>query len=104
MSWQRPIPLVGDTTSAHERSEAPQGWAFDAEARDAFYAVVGARRDIRRFRPDEVPPAVLERILGAAHAAPSVGHSQPWRFVLVRDRKTRDQAARLADREWHRQA
>ena len=104
MSWQRPIPLVGDPTSAHERSEAPQGWAFDAEARDAFYAVVGARRDIRRFRPDEVPPAVLERILGAAHAAPSVGHSQPWRFVLVRDRKTRDQAALLADREWHRQA
>jgi nicotinate-nucleotide--dimethylbenzimidazole phosphoribosyltransferase len=104
MSWQRPIPLVGDTTSAQERSEVPQGWAFDAEARDAFYAAVGARRDIRRFRPDEVPPAVLERILGAAHAAPSVGHSQPWRFVLVRDRATRDQAALLADREWHRQA
>ncbi|HUE09205.1 MAG TPA: 5,6-dimethylbenzimidazole synthase, partial [Acidimicrobiales bacterium] len=53
---------------------------------------------------DEVPPAVLERILGAAHAAPSVGHSQPWRFVVVRRRETRDQAALLADREWHRQA
>jgi nicotinate-nucleotide--dimethylbenzimidazole phosphoribosyltransferase len=104
VSWQRPVPLVGDTTSARARSEAPQAWAFDAEARDAFYAAVAARRDIRRFRPDDVPIAVLERILGAAHAAPSVGHSQPWRFVVVRDRATRDQAAVLADREWHRQA
>ena len=86
------------------RNEAPQAWAFDADARDAFYAAVVARRDIRRFRPDDVPPAVLERILGAAHAAPSVGHSQPWRFVVVRDRATRDRAALLADREWHRQA
>ena len=40
----------------------------------------------------------------AAHAAPSVGHSQPWRFVVVRDAATRDRAALLADREWHRQA
>jgi nicotinate-nucleotide--dimethylbenzimidazole phosphoribosyltransferase len=104
MSWQRPIPLVGDTTSAQARGQAPQAWAFEAAARDAFYAAVGARRDIRRFRPDEVPPAVLQRILGAAHAAPSVGHSQPWRFVVVRRRETRDRAALLADREWHRQA
>jgi nicotinate-nucleotide--dimethylbenzimidazole phosphoribosyltransferase len=104
VSWQRPVPLVGDATSARARSEAPQAWAFDAEARAAFYAAVEARRDIRRFRPDEVPPAVLERILGAAHAAPSVGHSQPWRFVIVRERETRDRAALLADREWHRQA
>jgi nicotinate-nucleotide--dimethylbenzimidazole phosphoribosyltransferase len=104
VSWQRPVPLVGDTTSAQARSDAPQAWAFDADARDAFYAAVAARRDIRRFRPDEVPPPVLERILGAAHAAPSVGHSQPWRFVVVRARTTRDRAALLADREWHRQA
>ncbi len=47
---------------------------------------------------------MLERILGAAHAAPSVGHSQPWRFVVVRDAATRDRAALMADREWHRQA
>ena len=49
-------------------------------------------------------PDVLERILGAAHAAPSVGHSQPWRFVIVRDAATRDEAALMADREWHLQA
>jgi nicotinate-nucleotide--dimethylbenzimidazole phosphoribosyltransferase len=35
---------------------------------------------VRRFRPDPAPGEVLERVLGAAYAAPSVGHSQPWRF------------------------
>ena len=69
-----------------------------------FYAVALGRRDIRRFRPDDLGPDVLERILSAAHAAPSVGHSQPWRFVVVRDPDTRDRAALMADREWHRQA
>ncbi|HEY6472972.1 MAG TPA: 5,6-dimethylbenzimidazole synthase [Acidimicrobiales bacterium] len=104
MSWRRPVPLVGDTSSARARREAPRAWAFDDDERSAFYAAVEGRRDIRRFRPDAVPPDVLTRILGAAHAAPSVGHSQPWRFVVVRDPHTRDRAALLADREWHRQA
>ena len=104
MSWQRPVPLVGDTSSARARREAPRAWAFDASDRDAFYAAVLGRRDIRRFRPDDIEPDVLERILGAAHAAPSVGHSQPWRFVVVRDAVTRDRAALMADREWQRQA
>jgi nicotinate-nucleotide--dimethylbenzimidazole phosphoribosyltransferase len=104
MSWERPVPLVGDATSARERREDPRAWAFDDHDRQAFYAVVGARRDIRRYRPDALPGDVLERILTAAHAAPSVGHSQPWRFVVVRDPALRDRAALMADREWHRQA
>ena len=104
MSWRRPVPLVGDTTSALARRESPRAWAFGEEEREAFYAAVLGRRDIRRFRPDDIEPDVLERILGAAHAAPSVGHSQPWRFVVVRDAATRDRATLMADREWHRQA
>jgi nicotinate-nucleotide--dimethylbenzimidazole phosphoribosyltransferase len=42
-----------------------------------------------RFLPDPVPEEVLWRILAAAHAAPSVGLSQPWGFVLVDDRDLR---------------
>jgi nicotinate-nucleotide--dimethylbenzimidazole phosphoribosyltransferase len=104
MSWHRPVPLVGDATSAQTRREAPRAWAFDEADRDAFYAVALGRRDIRRYRPDDLAPDVLERILTAAHAAPSVGHSQPWRFVVVRDPATRDRAALMADRAWHQQA
>jgi nitroreductase len=66
--------------------------------------VIGARRDIRRFRPDPLPVDVLTAVLASAHAAPSVGHSQPWRFVVVNEPATRDRAALPADRERHAQA
>ncbi|ANY09263.1 nicotinate-nucleotide--dimethylbenzimidazole phosphoribosyltransferase [Pseudonocardia sp. HH130630-07] len=56
-----------------------------------FYEVLHSRRDVRTgFRPDPVDDGVLTRVLAAAHAAPSVGLSQPWDFVLVRDRATRE--------------
>jgi 5,6-dimethylbenzimidazole synthase len=62
---------------------------FSTFERESFYRLIGTRRDIRHFRAHEVPEDVLSRILQAGHAAPSVGHSQPWRFITVRDRSTR---------------
>lgn len=60
-------------------------------AKRALYDVIRLRRDVRHFQPDrEVSEAVLTRILRAAHAAPSVGLSQPWGFVLVRSRSVRE--------------
>ena len=51
-----------------------------------LYDVVHRRRDVRgQFTGAPIPADVLDRVLGAAHAAPSVGLSQPWDFVLVRD-------------------
>ncbi|MDX2226902.1 MAG: 5,6-dimethylbenzimidazole synthase [Verrucomicrobiae bacterium] len=63
--------------------------AFTAEEREIFYRVIRTRRDVRRFVPGEIPAQTLWRILEAAHAAPSVGFSQPWRFILVRSMETR---------------
>ncbi|HYO37995.1 MAG TPA: 5,6-dimethylbenzimidazole synthase, partial [Geodermatophilus sp.] len=103
MTFPRPVPLIGDATSAAERAGDPAGWAMPGEA-EGLYAVVAARRDVRRFRPDPVPDDVLRRVLAAGHAAPSVGHSQPWRFVVVRAAATRDRAAVLTDAERLRQA
>ncbi len=104
MTWPRPVPLVGDTTSADQRAAEPGAWAFPDQDRDAFYEVVFSRRDIRRYRPVPVPVAVMHRVLSAAHSAPSVGHSQPWRFVVVTDPATRERAAVIALRERNRQA
>ncbi|MGY1729147.1 5,6-dimethylbenzimidazole synthase [Geodermatophilus sp. SYSU D01062] len=103
MTYPRPVPLIGDATSAAERAGDPAGWAMPDDA-GGFYAVVAARRDVRRYRPDPVPDDVLRRVLAAGHSAPSVGHSQPWRFVVVRDPAVRDRAAVLTDRERLRQA
>ena len=55
-----------------------------------LYETIHRRRDVRgEFTGEPVPDTVLERILTAAHAAPSVGLSQPWDFILVRDRELR---------------
>jgi 5,6-dimethylbenzimidazole synthase len=56
---------------------------FDAAFKEQFSELVRWRRDVRRFRSDPVPPNLIERLLALAVHAPSVGLSQPWRFVLV---------------------
>ncbi|HLF07485.1 MAG TPA: 5,6-dimethylbenzimidazole synthase, partial [Thermoplasmata archaeon] len=63
------------------------------------YEAIFSRRDIRKFRPDPLPEEVLHRILDAAHHAPSVGFMQPWDFILVRDRATRERVKAIFDRE-----
>lgn len=62
-----------------------------ASVSDDFYRVLFSRRDVRgQFLPDPVAPDALARILLAAHHAPSVGLSQPWNFILVRDPAVKD--------------
>jgi len=56
---------------------------FDAAFRAQFAELVRWRRDVRRFRSDPVDPALVAQLLALAAHAPSVGLSQPWRFVLV---------------------
>ena len=103
-TYPRPVPLVGDTTSAATRAADPGGWALDDDTVAALHTVLSARRDIRRYRPDPVRADLLRDVLSAGHQAPSVGHSQPWRFIVVTEQGTRDRAAVLSDRERLRQA
>jgi 5,6-dimethylbenzimidazole synthase len=65
----------------------------------AIYRVVALRRDMRHFLPDPLDEALVERLLGAAHLAPSVGFMQPWRFTRVRDRKLREEIHALVELE-----
>jgi len=55
--------------------------AFRAQLRDLPIW----RRDVRRFRTEALPPGMIECLIGVACLAPSVGLSQPWRFVIVDD-------------------
>lgn len=67
---------------------------------DAFYRLVAARRDMRNgFLPDPISDEVLTRVLTAAHQAPSVGLSQPWDFIILRDRALRERVHTLARRQ-----
>jgi nitroreductase len=49
------------------------------------------RRSTPHFSPEEIPAAELQNILDAALAAPSGYNTQPWRFIVVRDREQRRQ-------------
>ena len=65
----------------------------------AVYRAIAERRDMRHFRPDPVDPALLQRLLWAAHHAPSVGFMQPWRFIRVTSRALRAQMHALVETE-----
>lgn len=76
------------------------GEHFSASERESFYRVIAARRDMRHFLPGTmVDEEVLQRLLHAAHSAPSVGLMQPWRFIRVRDVALRAAIAALVDEE-----
>ena len=64
------------------KSEAP---LFDDAFRTRLEDLFRWRRDVRRFLPDPVPDDVIEGLISLAALAPSVGNSQPWRFVKVAD-------------------
>lgn len=62
---------------------------FAPEFRDRLAELFAWRRDVRRFRPDPVAPELLRRLLAEATLAPSVGLSEPWRFVLLESARAR---------------
>jgi len=72
---------------------------YSEAERSAVYRVIRERRDMRHFRPDPIDGAVLARLLDAAHAGPSVGYMQPWRFIRISDRSLRHAIHRLVARE-----
>lgn len=81
--------------SNHARHLAQAGPFSEAEI-VAVYRAIHSRRDVRNeFLPDDIPQAVLDRLLKAAHAAPSVGYMQPWNFMLIRDRANREAVHRI---------
>jgi 5,6-dimethylbenzimidazole synthase len=66
---------------------------------NAVYRVIAERRDMRHFLSDPLDEALLERLLGAAHLAPSVGFMQPWRFLRIRSSALRRSIHTLVEAE-----
>ena len=81
-----------DFVDDHQGLDAPASASLprDPEATESLYSVIRRRRDVRgQFTGDPVDPEILTRVLGAAHAAPSVGLTQPWDFLVVTSDTTR---------------
>jgi 5,6-dimethylbenzimidazole synthase len=73
---------VGEASIAERRDQAPE---FNAEFRARLYDLLKWRRDVRRFKRTPLPPGTIERLIAIACLSPSVGLSEPWRFVIVED-------------------
>ena len=73
--------------------------AFPQADRNAVYRAIAERRDMRHFSGGTVAPQLLQRLLQAAHQAPSVGLMQPWRFIRISDRQLRGQIQQLVEEE-----
>lgn len=65
------------------------GPVFSPAFRAELESLIAWRRDVRRFRRDPLPAGLLEKLLALAQLAPSVGLSQPWRFVRVASAQAR---------------
>jgi len=74
-----PIPQAGT------EAEAMRTISFDPAFRARLRELLIWRRDVRRFKRDPLPAGTLEALIELACLAPSVGLSQPWRFVIVDD-------------------
>ena len=69
-----------------------------------FLKVITARRSIRRFKPDEVPDAMIHELLDAARLAPSSENCQPWRFVVIKSQGCKEQLAKVVPQPFATQA
>lgn len=73
---------------------------FSPEEQATLYRIIQARRDMRHFvAHSSLDAAVLQRLLQAAHQAPSVGLMQPWRFIRILQPELRQQIAALVESE-----
>jgi 5,6-dimethylbenzimidazole synthase len=58
---------------------------FDLEFRERLHVLLQWRRDVRQFRREPLPEGTIERLIDVACLSPSVGLSEPWRFILIDD-------------------
>jgi 5,6-dimethylbenzimidazole synthase len=72
---------------------------FSADECRAVYRAIFERRDMRHFSGGTVAPEVMQRLLTAAHHAPSVGFMQPWRFIRIASTSLRTQLHALVEAE-----
>ena len=77
----------------------PDTHTFSQPEQQAVYRAIYERRDMRHFSGGKVADELLQRLLAAAHHAPSVGFMQPWRFIRIRNRSLRESLHALVEQE-----
>src|SRR4030042_51834 len=63
---------------------------------DSLLALVKRRRTIRKFKPDPIPDEYIDNIIEVARWAPSGFNTQPWEFIVIKDRELKEELAQLS--------
>src|SRR5262249_52267092 len=79
--FRKPVPPFRDNALTDNGAPAAFDDAFRRRLRDLFVW----RRDVRRFHREPLPAGTIDRLIETACLSPSVGLSQPWRFVIVEE-------------------
>lgn len=81
-------------------------YSLSSQEKEGVYKAIFSRRDVRShfLAGKDIPNDVLMRILNAAHHAPSVGFSQPWNFVLIKDKAIRQKVKKSFEKEFQKSA
>jgi 5,6-dimethylbenzimidazole synthase len=87
------ISDYGGNNEQHKEQFRYSSESFSGIEKQALYKAIFSRRDVRShfIESKDVPNDVLRRILDAAHHAPSVGFSQPWNFIIIKNKSIRQQ-------------
>jgi 5,6-dimethylbenzimidazole synthase len=92
--------IMSSDNNNHHHHQYP----LSTQEKEGLYKAIFLRRDVRShfLAGKAIPNDVLTRILNAAHHAPSVGFSQPWNFILIKERAIRQKVKESFEREFHK--
>jgi nitroreductase len=76
---------------AKSNPKAPVKKINNSTAMPDIWDVIYNRRSVRKFKPDPIPETKIRKILDAARMAPTSGNQQPWKFLVIKDKKLIDQ-------------
>ncbi len=65
---------------------------------DEFLELAKRRRSIRKFKPDPISDEWVEKMIEAARWAQSGANAQPWEFIVIKDKKIKDEIVRLYEK------
>lgn len=97
-----PVEYLRQALAQPSGAETPVGaerHRYSEAERAAVYRTIAERRDMRHFSAEPMPAGMLERLIAAAHQAPSVGFMQPWRFLRITDTALRQRIHDLVETE-----
>jgi 5,6-dimethylbenzimidazole synthase len=88
----------------NDDSDNSQEYLLSNQEKKGLYKAIFSRRDVRShfIAEKDIPHDTLARVLNAAHHAPSVGFSQPWNFILIKDMTTRKRVKQSFEKEFQK--